>query len=136
MVPTARALIPAFAALLAGCDILELPRNCTTSVEPAIVVAIYDAASGAPIAASASGYVQDGSFTDVLKPSGFLGGQPGTMVSRRAADERPGTYDVFVTHEGYVPWSALDVRAADGSCHVRTRTLHADLQPLAGSPNP
>ena len=130
MLHTTHTLIPALAALLAGCGIVDLPRDCTTSIEPAIIVEIYDAETGAPIAASASGYVQDGGFTDVLKPAGFLGGQPGTMYSRRAADERPGTYDVFVSHQGYVPWSTLDVNAGDGPCHVQTRTLRADLQPL------
>jgi hypothetical protein len=39
----------------------------------------------------------DGAFTDSLRPYGSLG--TGVLVSRAAADEREGDYEVMIEHE-------------------------------------
>jgi hypothetical protein len=94
---------------------------CTLSVEPGIVVEIRDAVDGAPIAATASGSVTEGSFQDSL----HLYDAP---LRRAGAYEREGTYTVRVLHPGYVPWERSRVRVRDTGCSVATVTLQADLQ--------
>jgi len=102
------------------------PGACTTSIEPGIVVTIRDAIDGTPLAETASGNVYDGTYVGPLVPYGFLG--DGTMISRKAADERPGRYTVAVTHPGYREWRVENVVVRAGECHVRTVDLLAELQ--------
>lgn len=123
---TSRLAIVAW-AMVAGCDGWPTGHACTFDVVPAIVVEIYDGDTGEPAAYAAVGYVQDGDYTDALTP---YSGLDSRMVSRRAADERPGKYDVFVSHEGYADWLRPDVRVGKGSCHVKTVRLRADLEPV------
>jgi hypothetical protein len=101
---------------------------CTLSVDPGVVVTIRDAADGKPLASTARGVVRDGAFSDSLRPYGGLG--DGTLVSRAAADERPGVYTVTVVHQGYAPWERSGVRVRPGECHVQAASLTADLQPV------
>jgi hypothetical protein len=122
--------------LVAGVAIATLrcsgdgPTVCTASVEPAIVVEIRDARTGAPIAEGARGVVRDGAYVDSLAPYAFTGASPSTMYSRRAADERPGRYAVEIIHyPAYQTWTATDVRVERGECHVSTVTLQARLEP-------
>ena len=112
-------------SLLAGCEYMG---PCTTSIEPAIEVTIRHAQTGVPLADSATGVVLDGAYSDSLRRSG--GDGQGRWVSRRAADERPGVYAVFVSRPGFQNWSTSGVRARRGDCHVRTVTLEAALVPL------
>lgn len=116
-------------ATLTACDALAPKGDCTASVEPAIVVEITDARTGGPLARNAVGLVRDGNYVDSLRPYGFHSSDPATMYSRRAADERAGSYTVQLSVAGYQPWTALNVRVQDGGCHVSTRTLQARLQP-------
>jgi hypothetical protein len=103
--------------------------GCTTSVEPGIVVSISDAATGAPLAEIASGWVADGTYQDSLRPFGYQGTPP-AMVSRAAAHERPGRYTVQVGAPGYVDWRLANVRVELGECHVQTVPLEARLHRL------
>jgi hypothetical protein len=95
--------------------------GCTLSVEPGVLVGIRDAADGAPIAATASGTITDGSYQDSLRL------YDGTLM-RAGAEEREGTYTVQVRHTGYVPWERRAIRVRDTGCHVDTVTLQADLE--------
>lgn len=113
------------ALVLTGCDPTG-PYACTASVEPGVVVEIYDAATGAPVAGEARGVVRDGLYQDSLAPYGFTGDH--VMLSRRAADERPGTYAIVVAHPEYELWVRDGVRVEDGRCHVETRTIRAELE--------
>lgn len=108
-----------------GCSTAPI---CTLSVDPGIIVTIRDATDGSPIAATARGLVRDGTFSDSLRPFGGLG--DGTLISRAAADERPGVYTVTVEHLGYAPWQRIGVRVRPGECHVASAQLTADLQPI------
>jgi hypothetical protein len=97
----ARATAIACAAVVpAACNLVSEPYACTASVEPAVIVEIRDARSGAPLAADARGVVRDGSFVDSLRPSEFARAEAATLYSRRAADERAGTYAVEVQRAG------------------------------------
>ena len=118
------------AGVLTGCnDPLGQPV-CTASLDPGVVVEIRDAATGASIADAARGSVREGAYIDSLRPFGSLGPGPGTLFSRRAADERVGIYSIEVLHDGYLPWTAEGVRVTRGVCHVRTQTLRADMIPV------
>lgn len=92
----------------------------------AIVVEILDLETGRPIAEMAQGHVTEGDYTGLLNPYWF---RDGIMVARSAADERAGTYTVFVTHPDYDPWMQTDVRVRQGVCHVITQTLRAEMTP-------
>jgi hypothetical protein len=120
-----RAVVPMVivSAALAGCDV----GACSLSVEPGVIVEIRDAVDGAPIAATASGSVAEGSFQDSLRL------YDGTLT-RAGADEREGTYTVRVLHAGYVPWERTRVRVRDTGCHVDTVTLQAHLQRATSAP--
>jgi hypothetical protein len=111
-------------AVVAGCG--EYTGPCTLTIDPAIVVAIRHANTGAPLADSATGVVIDGAYSDSLR----LSGGNGAWLTRRAADERPGVYTVFVSRPGFRNWSTSGVRARGGDCHVRTVWLDAALVPL------
>lgn len=118
------------ALLLSACGILDLPL-CTTSFEPAIIVEIREAGTGAPLAAGARGAVRDGGYVDSLRPAESTSGDTATMYSRQAAGERAGTYAVEVRRTGYQTWTANGVRVTKGECHVNTRRLIAALQPAS-----
>ena len=103
--------------------------SCPAYIKPAIVVTIRDASTGAPLATAARGAVHDVGYIDSLTPHAGIGPDLKILVSRRAADERPGTYFVEVKHPGYRPWTLSGVRAVAGVCGVETRRLSAALEP-------
>lgn len=112
--------------VLAGCGDGGT-RLCTASIEPALVLRVVDAGTGQPIADGARGAVVEGEFTDTLRPYGSDGA--GILVSLAAADERPGTYQVWVERQGYQPSSFVAPPVEAGSCHVETLTLDVRLVP-------
>lgn len=98
---------------------------CTAIVMPAVVVAIFDAQSGAPVADSAAGTVADGAYSDSLRAYAFDSSM--VLVARAAAYERPGTYSMLIQRSGYQQWSVSGVRVGMGVCHVNTVLLRADM---------
>ena len=105
--------------------------SCDTGISPAVEALIRDAATGAPLAAEARGAVEEGTFIDSLRP-----GESNAeleLISRVAADERPGRYTVKIEHAGYERWQGIAwVRRND--CGAVPVTLTAELEPLpAGS---
>jgi hypothetical protein len=108
----ATAMLPLLAAC--GTD----PGACTLRIEPAITVRAVDAVTGQNVTDGAQGAVSERNYADSLRPARF------DMAHRvqllRAADERPGTYDMFGERLGYqsVSLSAIEVTA--GECHVNT----------------
>jgi hypothetical protein len=112
---------------LAGCSNPGARYYCPAVVTPAVVVEIRDAATGAPLANGAKGAVHDGAYVDSLTPYEGIGPDPNTLISLRAADERPGNYAIEITHAGYRTWTVAGVRAVDGACGVITRRISASL---------
>jgi hypothetical protein len=106
------------------------PGLCTASIEPAGVVEIRDSLTSLPLAQDARGVARDGGYVDSLRPAGFLNTEPASMYSRRAADERAGTYSIEINRAGYQPWLRADVRAERGACHVQTQHIKAFLVPV------
>lgn len=109
-------------ATLSGCGIMD-PGACTTDVQPAVIVEVRDAATQAPAAAGATGTVREGSFSEGLRPYDL--GE--NALRLQGPYERPGTYTVTVDKPGYQQWEQESVRVRDGSCHVQTVTLQANL---------
>lgn len=115
------------AFLLAACDPAALLGGaCTDLGVPVFRIEVRDAATGLPAASGARGHVvgpqgrQDlHTYSDLA-----MGGPVGTG----------GIYSVFVEKTGYESWQALDVRVAEGRCHVKTRELHIQLQPRPDGP--
>jgi hypothetical protein len=104
----------------------NLGENCTLHIQPGIIVTIVDSVTNEPRAAEAVGVAQAGSFNDSLR-SYWTDGQ-GVMLSRAAADERPGTYAVTIQTSGYRDWVRTNVRVRSGDCHVQSAELTARLQ--------
>jgi len=94
---------------------------CTAQFVPGIVVEVQDSVSGASRVQGAQGAVHDGPFLDSLRPH--------SPTSLQAAGERPGTYNVTLSHAGYADWVRTGVQVERGVCHVQTVTLQALLQP-------
>jgi hypothetical protein len=127
-------LTPALGVILAmaGCDILG-PVVCTTEIVPGIVVTVREVGTGVPLAQEATGTVREGGYVGPLLPHEATSSDASApLVSLRGADERPGTYEVRVEREGYLPWFQTGVRVTRGRCHVQTVHLHADLTPVNG----
>ena len=109
------------AVLLASCGTEPI---CTDETVPGVVVEIRDSFDDAPLAANARGAVHQGTFVDSLRPHGWVGN--GTLISRAAADERPGDYLIIVQHEGYLAWEGI-ARVRVNECHVETMLVSAYL---------
>ena len=92
---------------------------------PGIVVEIRDATNGRAIADLAKVIVQDGAFTDSLRPAESSSPQLADLFSRHAAFERAGTYSVHVERTGYSSWDTVGIEVAKGVCHVSTQRLQA-----------
>ena len=125
--------------LLTACTDTAGPSEglvCSASVDPAIVVSLVDIVTGsqglpgfphsAELMARRFGSVRDGDYVDSLRA---LASNEDTLLSVRAAPERPGRYDVLVRIEGYRDWQTLGVAVEPGVCHVQTVELRAVLQP-------
>ncbi len=125
MVRSLSFLLLSSVVIAAGCHLDSFA--CTAHIQPGIIVTIIDSATGEPRAAQASGVAQVGSFTDSLRPYGY-DGQPLAMISRHAADERPGTYTVTIHAPGYRDWQGPGLRVSPGECHVQTVSVDARLQ--------
>jgi hypothetical protein len=106
---------------------------CPAVINPAVVVEIRDAQTQAPLANDARGAVHDGAYVDSLVPFEGTGSGAGPLLlfSRRAADERPGSYSVEVNHPGYRAWTMSGVRVFTGQCGVKTHRVSALLRPAS-----
>jgi hypothetical protein len=117
--------------ILLGCSNPFEQTVCTLEFRHGIVVEIRDAVTGEPRAAQAQGTVRDGAYLESLQPTGIFPDYESSMLFRYGAGERAGTYTVEVRRSGYQTWTAGNVVVDRGRCHVNTRTLRADLVPLA-----
>ena len=114
------------ATAVAACDLLT-PDLCDTGIAYGVTVEVVDSATGQPAAFGASGWVRDGQYVDSLQIVGFAGGDSLSASLLAAAEERPGTYEVFVRKPGYLDWRLPGVFARDGECGVSTARVVARL---------
>lgn len=103
------------------------PVLCLPNIAHAITVRALEAETGRNVTDGARGTVVDGSYIDSLRPTG----PPGVgATSLSAAEERPGTYDVFLERNGYQSVSRSDVRVVADECHVHTVLLDLTMVPI------
>jgi hypothetical protein len=105
----------------------DRPIGCTGDVRPGIEVEIRDAVSGQPRADIARGIVTEGAFLDSLRPGTMLSTAPTDLLSRVAAHERSGTYEVHIQANGYRPWDTAGIVVRADVCHVITVRLKTTL---------
>ena len=98
--------------LVSGCG--EMVGVCTTEARSSFGVTVVDSVSGANLAPGATVRVTDGAFSDTL--FAFPPGMANAIYS--GVYERPGVYEVSVTHPAYLSWRQSNVRVSDGGCHV------------------
>ena len=113
-------------AILALTSCLSAGPDCTPAPSPAFNVTVVDAATGAFLAAGASGVAIDGSFEQALTPGDFAGS--GARASLYGPLGRAGRYTVVVRHPGYQEWRREGVNVSNGRCGVETVPLRAELQ--------
>ena len=118
---------------LYGCS--AATGGCSASVNPSLEVFVTDAATGQPVAETATVTAIDGSFTETLPASiGTInpdGSQ--TLTGFSGPLERVGIYTVRVTRPGYADAEKTSVRVTKGPCHVRTQTVAIALTPITKS---
>jgi len=115
------------AVLLAACsgsDSADDSTECTMEAEAGILVTVVDATNETSLTTYAEATITDGSYLEEV-------GSPSdpTVTKLMGAVERPGTYTVTVSSQGYQDWTATDVEVKSGTCHVETVELTAELQP-------
>jgi len=117
---------------MSGCDILDSSSRdviCTDNFVVGIAVTVQDSLTGAPAASGAMLIAREGAYADtaVVPPNAP---NPDSRVLG-AAGERPGTYTVTVSKNGYRTWerTGVVVTMDEYGCHVRTVELVARLQP-------
>ena len=114
------------ALTLGGCDVLG--PECLDFAAPALTVRLYDAATSELIPAGPGRIIaRDGAFADTVEfeAGPFPGGLRGTL-----AHERVGTYTVDATVEGYAAFRREGVVVEEDACHVLTREVNAEMEPL------
>lgn len=120
--------------LLAGCD---GGYACLANVNPAIEVAVVDAATGLPLP-DATGFMQMAQFNGDGSPVALYPGGVGLLIGFGGA----GTYRVQVDHAGYATWVADEIAVGqlDGHCGgiatVRREAALAVAAPGAGADVP
>jgi hypothetical protein len=98
---------------------------CTPSIEPAITVVVSDSRTQKPLEATV--VVKDGSFQETLEWNGVT---PTGHTIYGGAFERPGRYTITVSRDGYATFVMTGVNVDKDDCHVMTRQLKVNLQPV------
>jgi hypothetical protein len=112
--PSTRRAIPlavvSLLSALSGCDALTglTSGDCTTMAVPAISVTVVDSVTGASLSQGTTVRVRDGLFSDSVTVAGSPGDTERIAIG--LAYERAGTYQVTVSHPGFVDWAVDNVR--------------------------
>lgn len=93
----------------------------------ALRLEIRDGTTSQPAASQATVIVRDGSYADTVRGAAIWAGAPDSeALFLSAADDRPGTYEVTVTHPRFQVWRQENVRARPSG----------GISPFDGSPEP
>ena len=98
-------------------------NRCTPSIEPAIIVTVSDAQTGASLEANI--LVQDGKFQETLNLRGITAAG---QIMYGGAFERPGQYTISVAKDGYKTVVLKQIKVTKEHCHVVTRKLRVALK--------
>ncbi|MFV1985877.1 MAG: hypothetical protein ACC682_01235 [Gemmatimonadota bacterium] len=118
-----RSMIAGISVLAAGLVACSEPTAvaCTLEFRYGLSIAVLDG-SGTPAAEGAFGLAVEGSFVDTMMVF-----SPETLVG---AGERAGTYDITITKEGFMTWTAENITVTADECHVIPVSLDANLIPV------
>lgn len=108
-------------ALLAhGCDLFPLVV-CTDQLVYGIEVTVRDSTAGELLSVEPTGVLTDGSYRETMEAVG--------TSTLWGAPERPGTYDIEITAQGYRTWNrqGVEVEMERNGCHVETVELEARM---------
>ena len=100
--------------------------ECTTEARFGMRAFLRDSVTGVAYAESAVVIAREGAFADTLRNYGLT---PNDSVWLGLA-ERPGTFRLDVTAQGYRPWSRNGLVVEDEGCHVRGIDVIVRLAPL------
>jgi hypothetical protein len=117
--------VTGFTLMVAACG--TGPDACTASVEPAITVVARAADTGENVTDGAQGTVSEDTYVDSLRPAEF---DQQRVLLLRAADERAGTYDLWLERDGYQAVSLSGIEVSSGECHVNTVSMEITLVPI------
>ena len=108
------------ALLVHGCG-FPLLGVCTDELVHGIKVTVRDSVTGELLGSDPAGMLTDGSYRETMESAG-----PGRLWG---APERPGTYDVEITADGYRAWNrkSVEVEMEWDGCHVETVELEASM---------
>lgn len=113
------ALLLPGASALPGCVDTQA---CTTLYAFGVSATVRNARTGEPIA-GATLVLADGAYRETMMPIG----PPGSYAG---AGERPGTYTLTVTAQGFQPAPPRSIVVTGDECHVRGQAVAIDLTPL------
>jgi hypothetical protein len=114
--------------VLCGCSSPFVSTECTEIVLPAVTVEVRELGTGRPLADSATGIAQTGTYTDSLRPFRFDSISPGKLVSLQAFGPA-GTYRLELHRPGFQSWVREGVRVTRNRCGDNTVAIRADLTP-------
>lgn len=100
-------------------------KPCTPSMEPAITVTLVNSQTKEPINGSIT--VEDGDFQEVLVVYGVTAS--GRTIYG-GAFERPGSYTLRASKNGYSTVFIQEISVNKDECHVLTRHLDISLEPV------
>jgi hypothetical protein len=121
------------AFFLIGCDCGD--RLCPMNRVYGIWLRVLDSETGLDAACGATIRIKDGAYIDTLRAEDCDLPDSLRTAYLVAAEERSGTYEIFVEKAGYRPWHMTNVVVEKKrcDCHVRTKKIEARLQPLPAS---
>ena len=105
--------------IVQGCSFTGIGLRCDDQLVYAVTVEVRDSLTGGLLSSTPTGILTDGQYRETMKlsPNQILFG----------GGERPGTYDVAVRAEGYLPWRMQGVEAQHDGCHVENVWLLARM---------
>ena len=109
--------------VMSSCTLFESDIVCTSSLVFGIGVEVTDSQTGEKVS-DLWAFANDGAYAD----SFYV--EPSSDGPALLAPERPGTYQVFVTKDGYQPWLSANVKVVEDQhgCHVEPVRLNARLE--------
>ena len=112
------------ALLVHGCDLFPI-GVCTDELVYGIQVTVRDSMTGELLNVDPTGVLTDGPYRETMEAIG-----PSSLWG---APERPGTYDIEITAEGYRTWTrqGVEVEMERNGCHVEPVKLEAGMVALA-----
>jgi hypothetical protein len=126
-------LLVSLISISSGCGSGDSPGGvgCSANIVDGIVVHVIDAQTHANIATGATGTIQDGSYTETLRPTQLDGA--GNTISLSGAPERTGAYTITIQKAGYQTFVLQNVVVTKNVCHVNTVTVDANLLPATAN---